>query len=377
MRIAFYAPMKAPAHPLPSGDRQMARLFVAALARAGHEVELASRFSSHDMTGDARRQARIAALGARLGERIAARYRARPAEHRPDLWFTYHLYHKAPDWLGPRVAESLRLPYVVAEASMAAKQRGGPWDLGYRSCADALGRARAVITINGADRAGIRPWLAAPRCDVGLKPFVETERFGQAAAARRQRRAELAARYRLDGDSPWLLAVAMMRPGDKLDSYRLLGRALLPVTDRRWHLVVVGDGPARESVAAALAALGERVRFAGETDGAGIADWCAAADLMVWPAIREAFGMALLEAAAAGLPVVAGATGGVPEIVAGGETGLLPPVGDAAAFAHSVAALLDDPDRRRRFGRAAARKAKTEHDVTVAAARLDAILAAL
>jgi hypothetical protein len=43
MRIAFYAPMKPPDHPVPSGDRRMSRLLIAALGRAGHEVELASR----------------------------------------------------------------------------------------------------------------------------------------------------------------------------------------------------------------------------------------------------------------------------------------------------------------------------------------------
>jgi glycosyltransferase involved in cell wall biosynthesis len=368
VRIAFYAPMKAPGHSLPSGDRQMARLFISALARAGHEVELAALLSSHDSAGDARRQARIAALGERLAGRLVARYRRRPPERRPQLWFTYHLYHKAPDLLGPQVAELLDLPYVVAEASVAAKQAGGPWDSGFRSSLAALARAGAVVTINGADRAGILPWLARPERAVALAPFLDAAPFAHAAAARPRTRADHAARYRLDAAIPWLLAVGMMRPGDKLASYRLLGGALLRVMDRPFHLVVVGDGPARESVEAALAPLGDRVRYVGQIDADGIAAWCAASDLMVWPAIREAFGMALLEAAAAGLPVIAGASGGVPEIVADG---------DEAGFATAVAALLDDPERRRRLGREAARKVRLEHDLATAAARLDAILAHL
>ena len=60
--------------------------------------------------------------------------------------------------------------------------------------------------------------------------------------------------------------------------------------------------------------------------------------------------MALLEAQAAGLPVVAGRSGGVPSVVADGETGLLAPEGDAAAFAEAVGALLADPERRARDG---------------------------
>src|SRR5690606_22702559 len=101
MRIAFYAPMKPPDHATPSGDVRVARLLIAALRRAGNRVELASRLRSWEGTGDARRQARIAALGARNARRLVARYRRAPAGARPDLWFTYHLYHKAPDWIGP------------------------------------------------------------------------------------------------------------------------------------------------------------------------------------------------------------------------------------------------------------------------------------
>ncbi len=66
-----------------------------------------------------------------------------------------------------------------------------------------------------------------------------------------------------------------------------------------------------------------------------------AADLFVWPAINEAFGMALLEAQACGTPVIAGASGGVPAIIADGETGWLSPPGDVAAFAADVDFALE------------------------------------
>ncbi len=124
MRIAFYAPLKPADHPMPSGDREMARLFVAALARAGCTVETASRFASYD-AGDRARQRRLAAAGDRLAARLIRGYARRPPSERPSLWFTYHLYHKAPDWLGPAVAGALAIPYVVAEASHAPKQDVG------------------------------------------------------------------------------------------------------------------------------------------------------------------------------------------------------------------------------------------------------------
>src|SRR5690606_30610801 len=159
MRIAFYAPMKPPDHATPSGDVRVAQLLIAALRRAGNRVELASRLRSWDGAGDARRQAHIALLGARNARRLVARYRRAPVGARPNLWFTYHLYHKAPDWIGPTVAKALDIPYVVAEASFAPKRAGGAWDIGHRAVAAALGEADAVFHLNIRDSACVDPLL--------------------------------------------------------------------------------------------------------------------------------------------------------------------------------------------------------------------------
>ncbi len=84
--------------------------------------------------------------------------------------------------------------------------------------------------------------------------------------------------------------------------------------------------------------------------------------------------MALLEAQAAGLPVLAGASGGVPDLIADGVTGRLVPPHDAAAFASALADLLGDPAARRRLGAAAAERAAAAHDIAPAADRLDRLL---
>ncbi|MFD0390538.1 glycosyltransferase [Tistrella bauzanensis] len=94
---------------------------------------------------------------------------------------------------------------------------------------------------------------------------------------------------------------------------------------------------------------------------------------MVWPAVREAYGMALLEAQAAGLPVVAGRSGGVPDLVTDGVTGRLAAPEDAPALAAAVAALLDDPNGREAMSRAAADQA-ARRDITAAAAALNEAL---
>lgn len=371
MRVAFYAPLKPPDHPVPSGDRRMARLLMAALTQAGHDVELASRLRAYDRAGDPARQARLRDLGARLARRLLRRYAARPPERRPAAWLTYHLYYKAPDWIGPHVAAALGIPYLVAEASLANKRAGGPWNAGHRATLEALAQAAAVVAVNPADVPALPPATKLLR----LPPFLDPGPYRAAAAHRATHRAALARDQSLDPEIPWLLCVAMMRPGDKLASYQVLAEALGRLVGREWRLLLVGDGPARAAVEAAFAwAPAARLRWLGEIGEAALPDLYAACDLMLWPAINEAYGMALLEAQASGLPVVAGAAGGVPALVADGETGALVPPGDAAAFAAAAERLLDAPEERQRLGVRAAAKVAHDHGLTAAARALDGLL---
>ena len=359
MRIAFYAPLKPPDHPVPSGDRKVAQLFLAALRAAGHDTLIASRFRSYDGSGDPLRQARVASLGARLAARFVRRCREAPMTA-PELWFTYHLYHKAPDWLGPQIADVLRIPYVVAEASDAPKQAARGWAAGRLAAERAIRRADAVIGLNPADRECVLPLLRDARRWAAFKPFIDAASYSGEACVRT--------------GPPRLVAVAMMRYGDKLASYQILGDALSRLLDLPWSLEVIGDGPARRAVEEALYPLEGRVTWAGEIGPTEIARRLASADLCVWPALNEAFGMALLEAQASGVPVVAGAVGGVSEIVVHGVTGLLVPPSDAPAFARAVRSLLADRPRRAALGEAARYRVRAEHDISSAARRLNALI---
>ncbi len=376
MRIAFYAPLKSPAHGTPSGDRRIARLLIDALGRAGHSVELASSFRSHDPGGDAARQAALRDQGIALGRQLAAQWRDGAAAARPDLWFTYHLYYKAPDWLGPEASAALGIPYVIAEASHAQKRAGGAWDTGHRGALGAIRRADLLLCPTRDDMAGLRT-VAALRGRIELlPPFLDAAPFRAAAGRREACRNELSRRYELDPSVPWLAVAAMMRFGDKLDSYGALARALAHVRDLPWRLLIAGDGPARAEVEAAFAAaVPGRAAFLGALSLDDVAAAHAAADLCVWPAVNEAYGMAMLEAQAAGLPVVSCATRGVPDVVVHGKTGLLAPAGDERAFAELVRDLLRDGGRRSRMGAAAAAFAAGERGIDSAAARLGSLLA--
>ena len=360
MRVAFYAPMKPPSSPIPSGDRRMARALIAALESRGHSVEIVSDFASYIGQADAAAVRSLCAKGYEMAQALAQKFRAKTAEERPELWFTYHVYYKAPDWLGPIVTNALAIPYVVAEASFAPKHAGGPWEINLIGVEAAIRRADLMFGLNSADTKCVLPFLKDADRLVPLKPFVPP----MDAAHRPQ-----------TGDKVRLLTVAMMRPGAKFDSYKVLAQALGRLPQAGWQLTVAGDGPAQPDVRALFA--GQNVTFAGRVDEDRLAELYAEADLFVWPAVNEAYGMAILEAQHAGLAVVAGAAGGVGDIVADGETGLLTRPGDAAALCEAVAALMADPERRRKMGMAAARKAGADHGFTAAAELIDTKLRAL
>jgi glycosyltransferase involved in cell wall biosynthesis len=375
--VAFYAPLKPPDHPVPSGDRRMARALIEALRLAGIPVEVASRLRSYDRTGDPLRQRHLRGLGDRVALQLLRRYQRTPAARRPRAWLTYHAYHKSPDWLGPRVTAALGLPYLLAEASFAPKQREGAWADGHAAAEQAIRAADVVLALTEVDAECLTPLVVAPAELRRLPPFLDPAPYRAARAERQQHRGALARRFGLDPQQPWLLAVAMMRDDAKRESYGLLADALGRLRALPWQLLVVGDGPARPAVEAKLQALGEhRVRCAGLLPEDGLPPVYGAADLYVWPAVREAYGIALLEAQAAGLPVVAGREGGVAEVVADGHSAVLTPPRDPSAFASAVAELLADAERRRAMADTAGRFVSEQRSITQAAAELAAALAA-
>lgn len=371
MRIAFYAPLKPADHPIPSGDRTVARLLMQALRAGGAEVEIASRLRSRIqeaeiLAGGEAVQHKMAAKGAATARRLIAKYRARPKQERPQAWFTYHLYYKAVDWIGPQVAEALDIPYLLAEASHAPKRAEGRYAFSHDAAAAAIRKAAAVFCLNPADKEYLAPLLAKPKL-VDLAPFLDLKDFAGTLPARKPARLRLARLHGIDTDQPWLIAVGMMRPGDKLHSYRMLAEALHHL-DRPWQLLVVGDGAARDEVKRAFKPLAGGVFMLGALPRAALPEAYVAADLFVWPAVNEAFGMALLEAQACGLPAVAGAWGGVSSIIAERKTGWLSEPGNIAAFTADIDFALDADLAR--VGRAARQKALAQHDIASASQTL-------
>ncbi|SEH72255.1 Glycosyltransferase involved in cell wall bisynthesis [Rhizobium tibeticum] len=354
MRVAFYAPLKSPNHPVPSGDRLMARLLIRALELAGHSVEIVSAFRSFAATPEEVTR-RLSAAQVEL-QRLRNDW---SSKQRPDLWFCYHPYYKSPDPFGPTLCREFVIPYVTAEASYSAKRDATEWALPQRLVVDGARDAAVNIVLTERDRAGLIEALPAGSF-AALKPFIDTALFDTVLPQAEPQR---------------LIAVAMMRGGDKMQSYTMLAEALGLLRDRPWTLAIAGDGPMRADVERLLGVFEpDRIEWLGELSAGQIADELSHSGIYVWPGCGEAYGLAYLEAQAAGLPVIAQRTAGVPEVVTDGITGNLTPRGDVPAFAAAIAALLDDPVRRSTMGTSARHFVLKERSLKVAATALDTIL---
>jgi L-malate glycosyltransferase len=175
--------------------------------------------------------------------------------------------------------------------------------------------------------------------------FVDADRFRPAP-----RRPELVRELGLP-PAPLLLHVSNFRPLKRVDDVvRILAavRREVPAV-----LVLVGDGPERPRAEALARELGvaAAVRFLGAQ--LDFRDVLQQADVFLLPSETEGFGLAALEALACGVPVVGSRVGGLPEVVAEGQTGLLCPPGDVPAMAAAVRRLLGDPALRQSMAGAA------------------------
>ena len=151
-------------------------------------------------------------------------------------------------------------------------------------------------------------------------------------------------------DAPLVLAVCRLEPQKGVD---VAIRALREIPDVQ--LVVLGEGPQRSELEQLA---GDRVHLLGRVPD--VAAWLRRADILVHPVRWEGFGLALLEAMLASLPVVASRVSSIPEIVVDGETGLLVEPDDPAALRSAVARVLDDA---RDYGERGRERARTEFSV--------------
>lgn len=337
-----------------------------ALLPALRERDVDARFLGLDVPGTSEEfYARLDGLrvpharvrcGADVSPRMARDVVRAVRAEQPDLLHT-HLVHA--DVYGAIAARATGVPFV------STRHNDDRYLLGpFRYVDRAFARgARRLIAISGA----VREFLAAAGHD---RRKLVTIPYGldELPAAPADVTPEAAG---IPAGVPLVLAVGRLIP--QKDHATLL-RAFAAVQRRHpgARLAILGSGPLEPDLRAQVAELGlaGAVVLPGRQE---IREWLERADVFVHSSRWEGFGIVLLEAMLAALPVVATRVSAVPEVVADGETGLLVEAGDAAALAEALGRLLSRPDEARRLGEAGRARARAEFSVARMADRTRAV----
>ena len=230
-------------------------------------------------------------------------------------------------------------------------------------------RAAAVVAVSNAVARRLEEAGAARPGAVHVIPNgVELERFDDPALS--LRRGEFRRALGVEPDESLLLLPAVLREGK---GHEVLIEALPEIKARvpRARVAFAGGGELEGALRARAERHGNAVMFLGQRGD--VPELLAACDLVVLPSMAEALPTALIEAAAAGRPVVGTRVGGTPEVVEEGETGLLVPPGDSAALAAAVVSVLTDRDKARSFGEAGRRRALSQFSVRAQVGRTVAL----
>jgi glycosyltransferase involved in cell wall biosynthesis len=367
MNICYYTPFKPLSHAHPSGDLVTAAGLFSYLNKQGHQVIPMSDFRCRWIYWKPWQWPHLLQETMRVVRKNSGKGM--------DLWFTYHSYYKAPDLLGAAAAHRMGIPYVIFQGIYSTKRRRA-----WKSCPGfylnrrILCAAQHIFTNKKLDLLNLKRLIPAHKITY-IAPGLIPAEFSFDAEAR----AEL--RHALNiGDAPVVFSAAMFRPDVKTEGLTWVIRtcgALYRRGQPLW-LVIAGDGKEKDKLKQLAAAhLPQRVRFVGRIARNDMYRYYSAADLFVFPGIRESLGMVYLEAQACGLPVVAFNDAGVPEAVKDGVTGLLVPAFDAKAFEEAVARFLNDVQLRRRMGRAAQSYVRQNHNLNRNYRQIDRILQAI
>lgn len=346
-----------------------AELLLADLAEgaAGNGLELSVGYLFAERDAEAR--LRDAGLSPRwvgttrlADPRSLALVRRHIAEVRPDILHTHLQYS---DLLGGVAARMLGIPAVTTlhvmdpRGTVRERARGRLAAVARRTC------HRRVIAVSEYIRGS---YLAT---GVDRPEHVVTVHNGISAQAAPGLGADLRSELGLSPEEPLVAVVGVLRPGKGHDlAVAAIEQVRAEMPELR--LMIAGEGPARADVKRLAARLGGAAVLAGHRDNVmAVLD---AADVLLHPTRADAFPTVLLQALAAGVPIVASGVGGIPEIVEDGDTGLLvPPPLTASAFAHRLKRLFGDPDLSRSLAERGRKRFENEFTATRWAGRLRAV----
>jgi len=277
-------------------------------------------------------------------------------EFRPELLHAH--FATEPTAAARELAAELRVPFTFTAHGYDIYRRP-PADF-----ADRASAASAVITVSEANARYIVKTFGVPTAQIHVIPCgVDAERFSPHGK-------------RLE--PPHVVCVARLRPVKNL-GLLLEACASLRARGVEFRCTVIGDGSCRDELEAMRARLGlaRVVEFAGAAEQAEVLAWWQRATIAALTSTSEGMPVSLMEAAACGVPAVAPAVGGIPELVEDGVTGLLVPVGDTQALSAALEQLLRNPELAARMGMAARRRVEERFSLMGQVDRLLALWAEL
>jgi glycosyltransferase involved in cell wall biosynthesis len=353
MKILFYAPFKPLDHANPSGDLVTATSIFDFLLRQGHQVIPASSLRCRWIYWKPWSWFKVIRERRRVDQRFYDSF--------TDLWITYHSYYKAPDLLGPVVARKLSIPYVIFQGIYSTKRRR-QWKAkpGFYLNRKSLCAADHVFSNKSVDLLNLKRLLPEDRLTF-VAPGIIPDEFSFDEDSRKKLRGKWNT-----ANAPVIFSAAMFRPDVKTEGLIWVIRACgeLYRHGLNFRLVIAGDGKKRQKLERlANDHLADRVLFLGKIPRKDLYRYYSAADIFVFPGIRESLGIVFLEAQSCGLPVVAFNNAGVPEAVRDGETGFLVPMYALEPFVDAIKRLAVGKDLRRKMGIAGRSYVREAHDL--------------
>jgi D-inositol-3-phosphate glycosyltransferase len=272
-----------------------------------------------------------------------------------------HSHYWQSGWAGAHLARELDVAHAVmfhtlGEVKNRARFGEAEPRLRIRHERAIARRATAIVTASEHERLLLQRYYAASPEKMYTVPCgVDLELFkpGDRVAARRD--------LGLAPASPVLLWVGRL---EKLKGVEILIEAASQLAERDFTLLIVGGDERAHTLRTELAAqaaeagIGANVRFIGAVPHAALPTYYRAADICVVPSYYESFGLVAVEAMASGTPVVASRVGGLISTVTDGVSGYLIPWRCPEPFAEKLEVLLNNPDLRAKFGRAARQSAE-------------------
>lgn len=314
----------APADRGESGEPSLGRVAVRRVRYAAPAREtLAYRGTMHRLAGGGPLAAvTFASLVRALARAVTAECRAAPAP--ADL---IHAHWWVPGGLATRLADRSGRPYLVTlhgtDVALARRVPGGNLLMRW-----ALGRAAAVTAVSSSLAAAAAELTGRSAADIAVEPMPLAPAVAGSGQGPRREGAVFVGRL-----------TAQKHVADLLEAIALLGRrGTAP------HLTVVGDGPERAALErrAASADLAGRISFTGMVPPGAVPEHLADKRVCVLPSVDEGLGLVVAEALAAGVPVVAARSGGIPELLTDPAAGVLVPAADPAALADAIQTVGGD-----------------------------------